>query len=98
MLRASVVWGALGLAVGCCLALGGLLAYSAIQPATGLNGKVCGGITIAPHLGVGVAWYSPISSNLPSLMLSPYRVCVDVPYTAWGSILPTISGEWVFPP
>ena len=96
--KTLVVWGTLGLVAGCCVALGAMLAYSAALPGTGLSGQVCAGFTTVPHLRVGVAWYSPISSNLPLLMISPYRICVDVPYAAWGSILPSISGEWVFPP
>ncbi len=50
-----------------------------------------------PHLRVGVGWCSPISSYLPSLMLSPYAVCVDVPYQLI-SLFPKLAGEVLFPP
>ena len=63
----------------------------------GLSGSVCVGATTQPYLRVGVAWCSPISSYLPSLMLSPYAVCVDVPYQLI-SLFPKLAGEVLFPP
>jgi hypothetical protein len=83
--------------LGCCAAIGILQAYSAAPPVMGLTGQVCAGIMTIPSTKIGVAWYSPISSYLPPLMQSPYVACVEVPYM-WVSTLPSISGEWVFPP
>lgn len=90
--------GVLVIGMTCCLVGGGIWVYSAAQGGVaGLPGRVCAGATMLPHLRVGVGWCSPISSYLPSLMLSPYAVCVDVPYQLI-SLFPKLAGEVLFPP
>ncbi|MFP4395410.1 MAG: hypothetical protein ACLFTI_09120 [Anaerolineales bacterium] len=59
-----------------------------------MDTQVCIGAATTPHLQVGVAWYSPLSSYIGPLAFSPYAVCINVPWLTTRSL----SGEWMLPP
>ncbi len=67
-------------------------------PFGGLTARVCAGVTPTPKVRLGVSWALPISSYLPALMLSPWKVCADLPADWVRPLLPSIAGEWLFPP
>jgi hypothetical protein len=61
----------------------------------GLATNFCVGWTTTPRFQVGLAWTSPISSYMPPLMMSRYKVCVDIPS---GLAPRRINGEFMLPP
>ena len=60
-----------------------------------LGTQTCVGVVTTPSFQVGVAWANPISSYLPPLLFSKYKVCVDLPIE-WSTT--RINGEWMLPP
>ncbi len=84
--------------MGICLAcmLLGALSWSGQLRINTLSLHVCGGFITTPHFQVGVSWVSPVSSYLPPLMLSPYKICVDIP--ALLQVPGALHGEWLLPP
>lgn len=97
----SLVWLLLAVLLICCCCAAGAAALS--KPggggpgSSGLSAQVCAGFTTTPRFQAGIAWYTLISSYYPPLMVSPYVVCVEVPWSlalSW----PSMAGEVVFPP
>jgi hypothetical protein len=89
--------GLAGVCTTCCVLLALAVIGSSSSTWSGLNGQVCAGLETTPSLKVGIAWYLPISSYLPPLMGSPYKVCFVIPLPL-AARLPSMAGEWVFPP
>jgi len=83
----------------CCCAAGVLvLGKPGIGPGwSGINGQVCAGFATTPRFQVGIAWYTLISSYYPPLMMSPYVVCVEVPWSL-AQTWPSMAGQVVLPP
>lgn len=68
-----------------------------VIPNTGnpLTTQSCVGIVTKPSFQVGFAWANPLSSYLPPLMFSKYKVCVNLPMD-WST--KRINGEFMLPP
>jgi|GEM_PF-2269024 hypothetical protein len=99
-----------GVAVGVVACLGACLAapliagggwYAAATPAMPLYGtRLCAGVGEMPYFQVGVAWELPrqamiLSSLGPSVLYSPYAVCLHLPWEVPG--LP-MRGGLLLPP
>ncbi len=83
---------AAGIAI--CL-LSSILLLGVPSSGTSLGTRSCVGVVTSPSLQIGFAWASPLSSYLPPLMFSKYKVCVDLPMSLSSK---TINGEWMLPP
>ncbi|MCB8966667.1 MAG: hypothetical protein H6660_07195 [Ardenticatenaceae bacterium] len=59
-----------------------------------LGARMCAGIATKP-MQIGIAWALPISSYLPPIMFSRYKVCIDLPPALSPS---RINGQFVLPP
>lgn len=98
--RRSCLWLSLTAFIGTCLLLAVVLAYKLVDTqgsaAIDLGFTVCAGITAAPSWQIGVAWYNPLSSNLPPIMISPYKLCFETPYNS--IFQDRLSGQIAFPP
>lgn len=61
----------------------------------GLSTNLCVGWTTTPRFQLGIAWVSPLSSYMPPLMISRYKLCVDL---SPGLAPRRINGEFMLPP
>lgn len=62
---------------------------------SGLSTNLCAGWTTTPRFQLGIAWVSPLSSYMPPLQVSRYKLCVDLPP---GLSPKRINGEFMLPP
>jgi hypothetical protein len=88
----------LALCLGCAASAATVNWYSTSWMAPGLPVQVCIGLITRPRVQIGIGWYSPLSSALHPLALTPLKACLDVPEAWISPLMPTLSGRWVFPP
>ena len=83
--------------LACLVAALSLNWYAASTPSAGLPVTACAGFVLTPHLQIGAAWQSPLSSYLSPLATSPFAACVHLPH-AWVAPTRTIhTWEWLWP-
>jgi hypothetical protein len=72
--------------------------YATTSPRAGLPAIVCAGMTLGPHVQIGAAWQSPLSSYYSPLTDSPLAICTHVPQTWLSPTLTRHSWEFLWPP